>query len=127
MDPIFLQFFDNFGDHFGAHFGAKNCSKRGPKMGPKIGPFLGPDQDVPKVVQVQGLGSFLLSLAPLNNQRLNLLSLHSVRKTAPFRPRCPQDAPRWPQDGSKMPHVLKEKPKRDLCIVGVRSVRLCAA
>ena len=38
-------------------------------------------------------------------------------------PRCPQDGPRWPQ----IAHVLKEKPKRNQSIVGVRSVLLCAA
>ena len=30
-------------------------------------PLLGPDQDSPKVGHIQGLGSFLLFLAPLND------------------------------------------------------------
>ena len=38
-----------------------------------------------------------------------------------------QDGPKMASGCPEMAHVLKEKPKRDLCIVDVHSVLLCAA
>ena len=74
MDPIFCNFLTIFGSILAPILGPKTAPKGDQKWDQKMDQFLGPDQDSPmppqddpKVAHSQGLGSFLLSLAPLND------------------------------------------------------------
>ena len=70
MEPKFNNFWTNFGPILGSILGPKLLQNR-PQNGTLFwfprDPILGPDQDSPKVSSSQGLGSFLLFLAPLND------------------------------------------------------------
>ena len=77
MDPKITKFWTNFGMILGSILGRKTAPKGDQKWDPKMDPRMIPewspksieagDQDAPKVAHSQGLGSFLLSLAPLND------------------------------------------------------------
>ena len=77
MDPIFCNFLTIFGTILAPILGPKTAPKGDQKWDPKMDPRMIPewspksieagDQDDPKVAHSQGLGSFLLSLAPLND------------------------------------------------------------
>ena len=77
MDPIFCNFLTIFGTILAPILGPKTAPKGDQKWDPKMDHFWAPtwspksiefgSQDVPKVAHSQGLGSFLLSLAPLND------------------------------------------------------------
>ena len=70
MNPKFNNFWINFGPILGSSWAPKllqNRPQNGTLFWSPRDPLLGPYQGWPKMPQNQGLGGFLLFLAPLND------------------------------------------------------------
>ena len=100
--PNLYQFLDHLRDHFGVHSGARIDSKVGPKMGQV---FLTHRRDPPSCTRwpraaplaLPKVGSACLGLYDKNGKPVLQSKTHSVSA------KMPEDAPRWPKGGPRLP------------------------